>query len=340
VLAATVFELIGPRQLVLRSTQLDDQTLQAGELSAETIASAISPGTETAAYVGAPPLRPGKVFPRVVGYCNVARVLSSRSSAYSPGDLILTNQSHCSHFIIPDTQVLSIVSPGVAPEKAALTYLYQLGFNALWKGGFFPGYSVAVIGLGVIGLAAVELAARFGGEVAAFSNQPEAKNQAINLGARESHSKSSSVFLESRSFFREDKFDLTILTTAAWSDLTLAAQVTRREGTIAVLGFPGRGQAIPSENPLDTQYFYDSQLRLAYCGFSPQTEAPLWESRFSTRRNCKYLLRLISEHRLNAAALFLGTMVRFDRLEDCYKELNARRSSTPPTFVLNWTAQT
>jgi threonine dehydrogenase-like Zn-dependent dehydrogenase len=271
-----------------------------------------------------------------VGYCNVARVLGSRSPAYSPGDIVLTNQSHRSHFIVEDTKVLTIVSRTLRPEKAALTYLYQLGFNALWKGGFFPGYSVAVIGLGVIGLGAVELAAQFGGNVAAFSNHREPRNLAAKLGARESHSKSSTDFLSTPGFFRESKFDLTILTTSVWTDLALAAQITRREGTISVLGFPGRGQALPSENPLDTQYFYDSQLRLTYCGLGPQAEAPPWESRFSTKRNCQFLLRLIAEDRLNAAAMFAGETTSFERLKDCYEELSKRRASTPSTFVLNW----
>jgi len=154
-LTAKVFELTGPRQLVLNPSPLEDETLQDGDLLAQTIVSAISPGTETAAYIGAPPLRPGKVYPRVVGYCNVARILKSRSTRYASGDLILTNQSHRSHFIIGDQKVLGAVSPAVSPEKAAMTYLYQLGYNALWKGGFFPGYSVAAVGLGVIGLAAI-----------------------------------------------------------------------------------------------------------------------------------------------------------------------------------------
>jgi len=339
VLAAKVFELTGPRQLVLTSHELDDESLEEGYLSAETIVSAISAGTETAAYVGAPPLRPGRAFPRLVGYCNVARVLGSRSPTYSAGDIILTNQSHRSHFIVEDAKVLTVVSQDLRPEKAALTYLYQLGFNALWKGGFFPGYSVAVIGLGVIGLGAVELAAKFGGNVAAFSDHREPRDLALRLGAREGYSKSFSNFSSSPSLFRENKFDLTVLTTSTWTDLALAARITRREGTISVLGFPGRGQALPSENPLDTQYFYDSQLRMAYCGISPQAEAPLWESRFSTKRNCQFLLRLISEDRLNAAALFASKTRSFEMLRDCYEELSARQASTPSTFVLDWAAQ-
>jgi NADPH:quinone reductase-like Zn-dependent oxidoreductase len=334
-LTAKVFELTGPRQLILNPSPLDDETLQDGELLAQTIVSAISPGTEMAAYIGAPPLRPGKVYPRLVGYCNVARILKSRSTRYASGDLILTNQSHRSHFIIGDLKVLGTVSPAVSPEKAAMTYLYQLGYNALWKGGFFPGYSVAVIGLGVIGLGTVELASKFGGEVAAFSNQKEASNLASQLGARETHVKKFSSFAEGHSIFLKDKFDLTILTTAEWSDFSLAAQITRREGTISVVGFPGRGLPNPPDNPLDTQYFYDSQLRLVYAGLGPQADAPLWESRFSTKRNCKYLLDRITEQRLDAAALF-GTAVSFERLEDCYIEFGARQPSTPPTFVLNW----
>lgn len=52
------------------------RALQSDQVFARTLYSAISPGTEIAAFLGCPPLRPGKLCPRVVGYCNVAEVLA------------------------------------------------------------------------------------------------------------------------------------------------------------------------------------------------------------------------------------------------------------------------
>ena len=52
---------------------------------------AISPGTELAAYVGLPPLRDGPAYPRLQGYCNVGRVLTvgERVRHLVPGQRVL-----------------------------------------------------------------------------------------------------------------------------------------------------------------------------------------------------------------------------------------------------------
>lgn len=74
---ATVVVLTAPRRLEFERQPLKEPA--PNELLCETLVTAISPGTELAAYIGLPPLRSGLVYPRVQGYCNVARVRAAGS---------------------------------------------------------------------------------------------------------------------------------------------------------------------------------------------------------------------------------------------------------------------
>lgn len=124
-------------------------------------------------YRGDPPLRPGEVYPRVVGYCNVAEVIGKGSSVskYKVGDRILTFQSHRSAFVCSEESIITNLPGNVDLIKAATTYLFHLGYNALLRGNFKPGHNIAVVGLGTLGLTVVSLASLFGANVYAFSNQ-------------------------------------------------------------------------------------------------------------------------------------------------------------------------
>ena len=77
-----------------------------GQILCKTIVTAISPGTELAAFTGLPPLRPSVTYPRLQGYCNVGEVLESRADGFAQGDRVLSFTSHRSHFVLPAEGVL------------------------------------------------------------------------------------------------------------------------------------------------------------------------------------------------------------------------------------------
>jgi hypothetical protein len=96
-----VYKLLAPQELVLIEEQINVDNIGDNEFIAETIYTAISPRTETAAFLGKEPLRPGNIYPRVVGYCNIAKVLCKGKSIYdiSIGDFVLIFQGYRSHYI-------------------------------------------------------------------------------------------------------------------------------------------------------------------------------------------------------------------------------------------------
>ncbi|MCZ8501943.1 hypothetical protein O9853_14610 [Vibrio lentus] len=101
-----IYQLEAPKELKVIDREL---SIESGDqVLAESIYSAVSPGTELSAWVGKPPLRPGKIYPRVQGYCNLARVVSIGNQVKNTkiGDWILTHQSHRTKFCISESEIL------------------------------------------------------------------------------------------------------------------------------------------------------------------------------------------------------------------------------------------
>jgi len=103
-----VVEIAGPREVRFERETLVLEGMGPREVGAETIYSAVSPGTELAAYEGLQVLRPDRAHSKAVGYCNLARVLGCGDyvQRYRPGDLILTLESHRSHFVCGEDEIL------------------------------------------------------------------------------------------------------------------------------------------------------------------------------------------------------------------------------------------
>ena len=312
-----------------KQAEITPEQISASEILAKTLYSAISPGTELAAWRGDKPLREGNIYPRLVGYCNVAQVRAkgAQVSGVEVGDFILTHQSHRSAFIADKSAVLTVIPKEMNLVWVSTTYLYHLGYSALLKANPGPGATVAIVGLGTLGFATLLLANALGYRVTGFSNQPtqlpDPLQQQITV-----HGKSIGPETESR-------FDLVINTSNDWQDHRLSMQLARKGGTIAVIGFPGRTQPTPDFNPLESQYFYDKQLTLTACGMVPNLDVPEHEIRFTIKRNCAFLLDLIHKGRLNAE-LLITEVLPWHELAQAYDKLE-NRSSGLRTCILDWT---
>src|SRR3989339_2045171 len=97
---AKIYILREPYKLFLEEEIINIDELFDQEFIAETIYTAISPGTETGAYIGLSSLRPGNPYPRIMGYCNIAKIIyiGTKVKDVKIGDHILTFQSHRSAF--------------------------------------------------------------------------------------------------------------------------------------------------------------------------------------------------------------------------------------------------
>ncbi|MEM8724176.1 MAG: zinc-binding alcohol dehydrogenase [Pseudomonadota bacterium] len=328
--AKTVW-LEAPGKVVLREEALEAPG--AGEILCETIVTAISPGTELAAWRGDPPLRPGNPYPRVQGYCNVARVLETGDAVggIAPGQRVLTLQSHRSHFIADARTVYHGLQEGEDADQAAATYLFHLGYNAVLRSDVRPGHRVLVIGLGALGLTSVAMAALAGADVTAVSSQHAPAAIARKYGARDVMGRDSAGRDP-----HQTRSDVIILTTNGWGDFELAQRAATQNGMIACLGFPGRSEAPGEYNPLGAEHFYNKQLRIEAVGFSPIENDVRGFARFNLRDNIAFLAHAIADGRLDPAPILSGRYPAEDIVQ-AYTDLDARKDNAI-TYLLDWSA--
>ncbi|MDJ0978405.1 MAG: zinc-binding alcohol dehydrogenase [Erythrobacter sp.] len=325
--------LEGPGDLVWR-----DEPLAApgpGDVLCETLITAISPGTELAAWRGAPPLRPGNPFPRVQGYCNVAKVLEVGSGVegLAPGDRVLTLQSHRSHFVCPASDVYVKLTYAMGAKDIATAYLFHLGYNAVLRSDVRAGSRVCVIGLGALGLTSVAMAKQAGAEVYAVSDHDHPRYLAEEeYGARGAFARAE---LETLRGEMEAGAHAVLLTTNSWANYRLALDIAAPNAVIACLGFPGR-EAPPGDfNPLSAEPFYTKQLRIEAVGMSPLENDNRGFTPFNLRDNLNYIARGMERGLPNAQPIISGVYPAA-HLERAYRDLDARKDNAV-TFLLDWT---
>lgn len=144
------FDLAGPRR---------------GEVLIRSIASAVSPGTETAFFSLLP--NTGTGFPFYPGYSLAGEVVAVGSgvTGLSRGQLVATEAPHASIAVRPAHAVLALPD-NVAPAQAAFLQLGVIAGHGVQRSRIRPGERIAVFGRGVIGQLAIQMArAQGAGEV-------------------------------------------------------------------------------------------------------------------------------------------------------------------------------
>lgn len=331
---ADIVYMDGPGTVTVRNEDLP-QHPEAGQILCETIVSAISPGTELASYQGLPHLRPQVRYPRLQGYCNVARVVAVGGgvSRVMPGDRILSFTSHRSAMCISETDVLLVLQPEDNADAVVCAYLYHLGYNAMLRSNVRAGSQIVVIGLGTLGLTSVAMAALSGAICYTVSNQESGHRRASSLGAAGNFQRGDVDGLIE--ILGSRLADVVVVTTNDWDDWELALRLAGRFGMIACLGFPGRAEAIIPRNPLDSQYFYTKQLRIEAVGLSPGQPDTQGFLTFDERTNIAYLVQLIRQGRLDPSILVTGRLRGTD-IDQAYRRLSDR-THDDVTLLLDWT---
>lgn len=324
-----IIRLTAPGKVTFETEPL--APLRAGEIMCETIVTAISPGTEVAAWTGKAPLRSGKAYPRLQGYCNVARVVEAHETEIGVGERVLSFTSHRDRFVLPVDEVLYRLPIGADADSIVCTYLYHLGYNAILRSGVRPGSRVLVIGLGALGLTSCAMAAIAGAEVCAISEHDKPASLAKAMGAaivltRGEAERLNSVF--------GNGADVVITTSDSWADWQIALERAGQNAVIAALGFPGRSEVPGGYNPLASEWFYMKQLRIEAVGWSPEKPDSRQFLRFNERANIDWLARMISARRIDPNLLVSGRFPGED-IASAYEALVSRKGS-PVTFLLDW----
>jgi len=143
---------------------------------------------------------------------------------------IVVNEDYVLH--IPDNLEMA----GVAPLLCAGITLYSPLKH--WQAG--PGKKVGIMGLGGLGHMGVKFAHALGAQTTVFSHSPEKEADAKTMGADH--------FVVTKDIKELDKlkqsFDLILNTVSADLDLEPYLQMLKLDGTLVVIGLPGKPYAI------------------------------------------------------------------------------------------------
>jgi len=132
------------------------------EVLIETEYSLISPGTELA-FLNALPNTPG-LYPQYPGYNNVGRIveLGCCVTGSAVGDRVASAAKHASMATVPASRVTKVPA-GLAPERAVYHNMVAISLQAVRKAQIELGEAVLVMGQGIIGNLALQLARLSGG---------------------------------------------------------------------------------------------------------------------------------------------------------------------------------
>ena len=129
----------------------------ANDLLIRTRVSLISPGTERAFFLGLP--NTSQTYPQLVGYSNIGEIVQcgENASDFAVGDRVASAAHHAAFVAV--TEAASVRVPaGLSDEQAVFFNLTAIALQGVRKARIELGEPVIVIGAGLIGLLAAELA--------------------------------------------------------------------------------------------------------------------------------------------------------------------------------------
>ena len=234
----------GPRQVAVRRDPVPEPA--AGEARVRTRLSAISAGSEMAAWRGRidPRLPRDETlgahrdesfrFPFPYGYASVGRVeaLGVEPPEDSPeiGARVFGFVPHQSVFCAPEQELLR-VPDSIPDERAALFPYLETAVNLLLDATPRVGERVVVVGQGVLGLALTALLARYPlGGLIAVEPRPERRRRSREFGANDAVSPEEAEESVRAAF--QGGAELILEVSGSRSGLGLAIRIAAREGRV------------------------------------------------------------------------------------------------------------
>ena len=257
--------LRGPRDLQFEEHPLDVSNLKPNEIWVQTRISAFKIGTDRGNYEGAEQVPGAPGYPRWVGDSNlgIVRGVGNAVTRVRIGDRIVTRAPHQSETITTDDASIVKVPDGVHDEDAVYAHLYALSAQCYHKANFRPGETVAVVGLGLLGLGAAAIGPHFGARVVGIGNSPVRLEMSERMGVQTNF-----LYNDPDLSAKLDDFtdglgvDLVILTANPWPAYRTAVEIVRPNGRVSIVSLLGRGEEALAFNPLSMEWFYNKGISL------------------------------------------------------------------------------
>ena len=233
-------------------TQKDTAELLIGEVPApnekevvvKTYISTISCGTERANISGNPNVsyaEPGRVvFPRYAGYSSSGIVVEKGAAVtgLEIGDRVIVSWgNHQNYNVVSQDQVTKIPYDNISFEEAALFHIGTFPLAAIRKTGLEIGESMLIMGLGILGLMAVQFA-RAAGATPVIAADPvaERRETALKLGADYALDPTAPDFAARVKALTQGGVNTAVEVTGLGAGLDQALDCMARFGRVALLG--------------------------------------------------------------------------------------------------------
>lgn len=224
--------------------EVDCRTPEAEEVTVTLDYSAISAGTEKANYTGARNSVSAKeddqaVFPRTVGYSS-AGVISAVGTGVTHlqvGDRVAAfGGTHKKHLTLHMNHVIRLPE-NISTKEASLTYISIFPLAAIRKAHLEIGESALVMGLGILGILAVqELKAAGACPIVVADPKQERRALALELGADYALDPTKDGFAEEVLRLTQGGADVCIEVTGLGAGLISALDCMKVRGRVVLLG--------------------------------------------------------------------------------------------------------
>ena len=265
--------------------------------------------------------------PIPLGYSSAGIVVEAgRGSGFNVGDPVACGgagfANHAEYAYVP-RNLLARIPDGVGFEDASCATVGSIALQGVRQCEVRLGETVAVTGLGLMGILAVQMLKASGCRVIGFDPNPSRCKLAEEMGC--DRAVSDNFTAECMAFSGGYGVDAVLITAATHSDepVTVAAEICRKKGRVVATGLVGMNL------PRDQYYKKEIDFRLS-CSYGPGRYDPVYEEqgidypfgyvRWTEQRNIAAFLQLVAEGKVTPSKLVTHRF-KFDDALDAYQVL-------------------
>jgi 2-desacetyl-2-hydroxyethyl bacteriochlorophyllide A dehydrogenase len=299
----------------------------------------VSPGTERANLMGLPnTVVSEKGFPFHPGYSGAGRVLSAGRDVdgLAPGDrVVIPWGGHRTHTVKKASSVLKIEDDGIDLLDAAFAHIASFSFLGVRKLKIELGEAAMIVGAGILGAFAVQVAALSGAiPVLVADLDPRRRELALKLGATHAFSPDAPDFVaQVKQATGERGPEAVVEVTGSALALRQALEYVAWEGRISLLGCTR-----VSDVPIDFyQHVHRRGVSLIGAHTFTRAQQESAPHRWTEHDDYRTFLKLVAAGRLQTRPLISAIASPADAPQ-VYARL-AESKNPPPGIVFDWKAE-
>lgn len=263
-------------------------------------------------------------LPFPMGYCNVGVVDKSSNIEFKKGDRVVSNTNH-SELVISNPNFTCHVPDNVSDDDACYAIPISICLHGIRLLNLTFGETIAVYGLGLLGLLSVQILKNSGYKVCGIDTDIDRLDIASSMGIECFNSNDEFLEKQILNFNNGKKIDGSLITASSNNKdlLNNISKPLRQKGKILCVG------SVPIN--FDRNLIYKKEISFQVsASYGPErynhnyenskNDYPPGIARWSIKRNLQYALELISEKKINLHKLKTKTF-KFKDAKEAYQNL-------------------